>query len=561
MLACGFLKVSWQDASAQFNEPDLLDLAHKDAWLPGLVRPRWTCRDTSDTVKSASPTGAPERVKEIVHLASIGQPLSQARSLVHLLKIIVDAVKVHELLLELDIIHRDLSWFNLLCNPRHDPSALKVKGVRQGIPFIDYILSGEDSEPNCLVVDLDHAALMTQLYADDHDPWKHKCGTPMFVAIEVSSHREAAVGTITRDLMGRLCALDKPKYTDLFARAFPNGDKGFMAAFRKVHERERNRTDDMHDDFVPDCGTNPAELHRARHDMESLFWVTFWALLRASPLCGMLDDDSGGALKMFGDSMLDHKLGDETFRSMLWASSNMTRGMHSLLRERVGLLLRDMAAYVSIPWHRYTATVPDLPQNHAHIAFTRMLIVEIYQISNSGDILLDRKVPRNLHTVNTFNYRDNSSKPKRPLGTGSNPAVRPSQDMPRGDVGRASTDAPGADPARSTHEAASQRGTKRGTDTRDADGDASETNPASKRTKHTARSPEASEIRDISKLVDMIFDDRVLWFGVGDRDKTKARANTQGVVTAQASPNAQACETCVAGAVDEPNDVCMSPGD
>ncbi|EJD43803.1 hypothetical protein AURDEDRAFT_114584 [Auricularia subglabra TFB-10046 SS5] len=405
----------------------------------------------------------------------------------------------------------------------------------------------------------------------------------MFVAVELSSDKGEAVGTVTRTLLARLQALDKREYSDLLARAFPNGDKGFMAAFKMVHEREVNRINMMHDDYC-DARTDPEELHRARHDMESLFWVTFWALLRASPLFVPPDDASGDALKWLGDSMLDHKLGYETFRSTLWASSNLTSGMHLLLRERVGPLLRDMAAYVSIPWHRYTATVPDLPQNHAHIAFTRMLIVEIHQLSNSSDILFDRNVPRNLRTVKNFN-QDNSTKPKRPLGTGSKPATRLSQDVLRRSAGRVTAgaaedgqarttreaasqrgtkrgtgsrdvddgaSAPEDGEARTTREVASQRGTKRGTGTRDVEDGAGEPTPPPKRAKRAAGSPEAGETRDISTLVDMFFDDRVLWFGVGDREKTKAAANTQGNTTAQAGPSAGEGKTTVAGT--DPND-------
>lgn len=538
-LACGFLKVSWQDASAQFNEPDLLARAHADSWLPGLVRPRWTSRNVSDFVELHASSGAPKRVKEIVHLASIGQPLSQAASLVHLLKIIVDAIKVHELLLKVDILHRDLSWFNLLGNPWHDPSTLKDKPVRKGIPFIDFILTGKESEPNCLLLDLDHAALMKKLYADEHDARQHKSGTPMFVAVELSSDKAEGVGTITRQLMERLRALDKDEHSELLARAFPNGDNGFMAAMTQVFERERNRIDPMHDDyFVVGCGTNPKELHRARHDMESLFWVTFWALLRASPLSALVDDCSRDDLTSIGNAMLDHKLADEKFRAYFRTDHELHLVLHSLLSEKVGPLLRDMRTYISLPWHLYTATVPELPQNHAHIAFTRMLIVEIHQLSKKGNILFDRKLPRNLRSVKNFN-RDNYTKPKRPLGTGSSPAVRLSQDVHRGTVGRASVDTAAGDPARSTREAASQRGSKRGTGTRDVEGDAGDAKPAPKRAKCAPDSPDSSETRDISTLVDMFFDDRILWFGVGNREETKTAACAQGHVTAQAGPGAQ----------------------
>lgn len=99
----GFLKISWQDSDGRFREGELLSQAHKDGWVPGLVRHRSYERDEvrHAVIQHVDVDRRPEapdwhpmrRVKEVLHLASIGQPLSQCESLEHFLKVIYDGLE------------------------------------------------------------------------------------------------------------------------------------------------------------------------------------------------------------------------------------------------------------------------------------------------------------------------------------------------------------------------------------------------------------------------------------------------------------------------------------
>ncbi|EJD48483.1 hypothetical protein AURDEDRAFT_183400 [Auricularia subglabra TFB-10046 SS5] len=538
-LASGFLKVSWQDASARFNEPDLLERAHKGGWLPGLVR-HWSARRvTSRTVS----LGASERVQEIVHLASIGDPLSQCRSALHLLKVVFDAIGVHENLLGEDIIHRDLSWFNLLCNPRHDPATEKIKPVKSGVPSIDFILTGNPSEPCALVLDLDHGAVMTELYSEKYEPRSKKSGTPMFAAVELSSAIPEATGSVTVELLARLAAFDKlPEAWR--SRAFPGDEGRFMSVFNQIFELESLRLGPRHEHHR--AMTDPSSYHRPRHDMESLYWIVVWALLRASPLlegpAGLARDV---ALSGPANVLLSHKLGiNERGRTAI-LQNPPTECMHDVLSSRFGELLVDMATYIRIPWHLYEGKIEKLAPNHVHIAFRRMLLVKIYELwekNAAKDVMFNRKKPRSIRDESNFG-QDLGSRPSRSAGTPYSPAPS-STPASSGPSQSLAVQLGGSDKSMRPLSFAgieSQRGSKRSITDRDSEAlDLDDSQPSAKRLRiasasaaaepadgeeHPAEQPEPAaqldageqedDPRSIDRLVQAFWDDRILWFGAG----------------------------------------------
>lgn len=548
-LACGFLKVSWQDASSNFNEPALLERAHKGGWLPGLVRHRFAQRSPSKSVSLAGST----RVQEIVHLASIGSPLSQCRSALHLFKVVFDAIGVHENLLGEDILHRDLSWFNLLCDPRHDPST-DGRPIKLGVPTIEYILTDKESEPCALVLDLDHGAVMTELHSAAYKPRKGKSGTPMFAAVELSSEDPVKTTGFSPSLLKRLEAFDKlPE--ELRKRAYPNDDGTFMKVFNEIYDLEDSRSSVRHKHYG--ATTDPSSLHRPRHDMESLFWILLWALLRASPLFGTpagLTNDL--ALSETANILLNHRIGTKEEVRSGYRRDPPVSGLHPLFKS-FGELLIDMATYLRIPWHLYEGTVEGLSPKHVHIAFRRMLLVQIYELSLNNaakDVLFNRKMPRNIRNESNFG-QDRGETPTRSTGT-----FYPPYPLPAPDSSSASQNAvlrlrsgEGLVRPTSHRETASQRGSKRSAADRDPE-DVDEPQPSSKRSK-PAQGPTTAEsveqpaavqqaaadsqpdpaaksqddkARSIEKLVNAFWDDRILWFGVGSHRPHKANEMLAG---------------------------------
>lgn len=102
----GFVKVSWQNTASKFTEGRLLDHAHRTGWIPGLVRhiayhrevydANVSLDDQPNVVRAVDVDTKGQqltRVKEIVWLASVGQPLSQCEDLEHLLMVGYDALE------------------------------------------------------------------------------------------------------------------------------------------------------------------------------------------------------------------------------------------------------------------------------------------------------------------------------------------------------------------------------------------------------------------------------------------------------------------------------------
>lgn len=94
----GFFKMSWQDTSARATEGLILDKIHEKEWVPGVVRHRnWFREDSNDGIKP--PPGldghvkVPQRVREFIHLSTVGEPLSQAQTVRQLIYAIIDLIE------------------------------------------------------------------------------------------------------------------------------------------------------------------------------------------------------------------------------------------------------------------------------------------------------------------------------------------------------------------------------------------------------------------------------------------------------------------------------------
>ncbi|KZV79453.1 hypothetical protein EXIGLDRAFT_782324 [Exidia glandulosa HHB12029] len=401
----GFLKSSYQDASKTKKETQYLDIAHKGTWLPGLVR-HWPVAQVGDVIPETREEYV-KRQKEIVHLASLGDPLNKCTSVLHLLKVFYDAIETHfRLYKERGVIHRDLSWFNILCNPWHDPKTTPEggKSVQEDIPCIEQILTGDAAkEPCALLVDLDHSA--------GYEPGKRvatgarvRTGTPMFMACELSSSTKGLVyGDTSLKRLGRkLRAVEE--LGPVFERAFPGDDGTFMEKFQLVLKAEEERIE-----TGVNVTTDPQTAHLPRHDMESVFWVLLWCLVRACPEGAAFEDVKDGDFSNWANGMLHHTIGNETSR---WFQLNAAKGLGAMLHEDLAhfsTLIQDIAAYLVVPWALYKDMVDE---DHVHTAIRRLLLAQIHALANdpSKDVRLNTMQPR---VINLQNHTDYVSQPSR----------------------------------------------------------------------------------------------------------------------------------------------------
>ncbi|EJD54725.1 hypothetical protein AURDEDRAFT_110235 [Auricularia subglabra TFB-10046 SS5] len=448
--------MSWQQRR-KTKERELLDHAHGPGhWIPGLVRPypidtdgeslvvptpsdivrqRPTAGNTSERSAAqrsavdcaegplntrpsdhsmaeqqcSTPLGGLsdqnlrfiERVQEFLYIGSIGEPLSQAESPRELLYAVYDLLETHANLLEEEIIHRDVSWFNVMLKPAHH---IDKQANTQERPCIRKILHecGRHSDSKQLVssvllADLDHAADVKELERQSH--LRERTGTAMFIAAELSDPTEffylsdpGAWNTIFKALrwvddQGSLGAA-------ALLSAFPHGDGDFMAALREVSMRDQAREGDALQLERP--------VHSARHDGESIYWVFLWAFARARPRGTPLEGTTSRPSTRFSTFckiMLAHEVGDpgsglEHDRAPYMKDSSSLMALFHPDLAKFEELFIAMAAYLKIPWHLY----PELPVNHVHIAYRRMVIGFVLKTKAAVlDIALDTEQPRIMH--------------------------------------------------------------------------------------------------------------------------------------------------------------------
>ncbi|EJD52370.1 hypothetical protein AURDEDRAFT_158096 [Auricularia subglabra TFB-10046 SS5] len=163
---------------------------------------------------------------------------------------------------------------------------------------------------------------------------------------------------------------------DVFHRAFPNGDGGFMHRLRAVSVAESKRS------FSPPPLPTVAR-HERRHDGESFFWVLLWAVVcvsqrRSAPR-------GTAAIEQFLTAMNnptpDLALGQP--RREYWLTWGDARAFSSLFAQdlfSLGPLFARMSEYLHIPWHLYAVEdglMPDVDtnaRNHVHTALQRFIL-------------------------------------------------------------------------------------------------------------------------------------------------------------------------------------------
>ncbi|EJD52442.1 hypothetical protein AURDEDRAFT_181043 [Auricularia subglabra TFB-10046 SS5] len=368
----GFWKLSWQRSTPRSTEAQLLTFLHRDGWVPGLVRHHLeTSVRAGDDTAIFHPSGdGPGRVMDILHLGSVGQPLSQCETVGDMLDCMYDLIETHAHIAELGVIHRDVSYFNVLCKPRHYLTihpALKINHVIER-PCIGKIFGDSTAEPCVLLTDLDHATTLEELEKRPSDDLK-TVGTPMFMSVYLATP-DARWGfqlQSLRSLRVQLQAVEARR--DIFDLAFPNDDGTFMANFEKVIEAEELR------EVEPDEKI-PQARHDWRHDAESIYWVFLWAYARARPLG--TDPPEHGRFTLFCQAMLQHAMNGPAAQEArdVWLRPGEPTKLFAEELGRVQLLFQRFASYLSIPWHLYCGEGGPMEKcpDHAHIALRRLIL-------------------------------------------------------------------------------------------------------------------------------------------------------------------------------------------
>ncbi|KAF8519948.1 hypothetical protein JB92DRAFT_3288701 [Gautieria morchelliformis] len=132
------LKVYCRGLTRRFHEEDILRKIHEDGYLPGVPR---ILKDVSEHPFPLLRNHSLDRHREacMVPLTTTGESLSKCKDVLQFLKAMYDLTEVHRILVEKKgILHRDISWANILINYQHfeGPDENNIN-----IPFIDRILN------------------------------------------------------------------------------------------------------------------------------------------------------------------------------------------------------------------------------------------------------------------------------------------------------------------------------------------------------------------------------------------------------------------------------------
>ncbi|KAH7100780.1 hypothetical protein BKA62DRAFT_830720 [Auriculariales sp. MPI-PUGE-AT-0066] len=303
--------------------------------LPGLARLKlaWT-NITAVSTNPYDPTASgPERHVEVVVLSCVGQHITSCKTVQQSLFVMHDTIDVSRRLALKNVIHRDFSEGNVLCDPIYADG-------KQPTSFTcaQAATNTLNPSPQCLVIDLDHAKVVE---GGNADPAKFEVtGTPLYMSSELlpgagaMSWRERNIPTV-KELLPRIPSI----LSDRFEQMFP--EYKTFNALRTALTRVLEKTAKLFkDEDILETGDEPP-IHTPRHDLESIFWV--FSIFFASALPEGAENEPTDAFNNFMHDMHANN------RRELWFDT-IKKVLHPQLKALAPLLYKIARLLFCIPW-------------------------------------------------------------------------------------------------------------------------------------------------------------------------------------------------------------------
>ncbi|KAI0772804.1 hypothetical protein BD413DRAFT_473567, partial [Trametes elegans] len=379
------IKEYYHSSDRRYKEDKLLQHAHAEGSMPGLVRSVW-----GDAVKYdrdhelAFTDGKTTKTKRRLVLVDMGYKLECAKSINDLLMTAYDVLEVHRTLVrERSILHRDMSLFNILMYPKRSswPEVQALGHYKDHPALIDEVLAGKSTDPDkrmarCLLIDLDNGAMV-----DDSDPdvtrdeLGFRTGTPMYIA------RAVAAGRVPGHAFASIRFWKMPLLS-------PEARALYVAA----HGEERyNRYNDgegtYHGGVRPSTELKPKDIsdlaksvpfyHRWEYDAESVFWTLYSVLLRVIPQGAQFSTDAQRILSNMWETLSRHTIEDSNksdSRTPLLLMDEIDSFLEVFAPEMhdVARMLFNMAMEVA-PSYAFMTTLPP-HDDHLHEAMQRLIL-------------------------------------------------------------------------------------------------------------------------------------------------------------------------------------------
>ncbi|KAI0772783.1 hypothetical protein BD413DRAFT_473673, partial [Trametes elegans] len=369
------IKEYYLDDDRRYEEGELLEHAHAEGYIPGLVRSVWAEDVMSDGRKVMVKDGSYTRRKRRIILADSGAKLEWAASVNDLLMVIYDVLEAHRTLVrKRAILHRDMSLYNILMYPELSSwPMMQAKGYYKDSPaLIDEVLAGKLSDPDerkahCLLIDLDNAA---RLDGNDTKVIRHelgfRTGTPIYIARAVAQG-EVPPSIFQLHRMPPLSPQAKEKYVSVYGEERYNlyNDEGYT-----IHGG--NPFDELNRD---DAKGPVTFYHRWEYDAESVFWTLYSVLIRVVPQGITISDSAQALLRDRWTLLVGHTIAVEKVdRRNSLLSEAVTKlislfvpTMHDVARLLDAMARQVAPSYASMP-------TPPPQEDHLHEALQRLIL-------------------------------------------------------------------------------------------------------------------------------------------------------------------------------------------
>ncbi|KAL5523290.1 hypothetical protein ACEPAF_1557 [Sanghuangporus sanghuang] len=423
-------KYSWYRTVDCWQEHKLL---HELQDAPGIVRLDDELSDASLETNAADSCGLDEdsRVCGLLVLRTIGYPLCACESVLEFLEAMYDLLEgkydahfssslylnpsqvLRYLTQEKNILHRDVSWSNILIRPKEYRDLRRTGVVKESrrrsgtndehgtshrYRFVSDIFEEDRWEVRVALADFDHASYVRTVSEDEP---RARVGTPMFMAEDVLSTRNSSAMTpfsrISRKVLGQALNGCVDKYAN-------NQEKREWDEFYEHFTELRWKIEPEEDN---DNALLQSFRHGAVHDAESVVYLCLLFFNRLWPFdeyierseIGSLEENRGKLFEIFAG----RRCGRPTVRFDLPDRTSIATGQRF---EPAYNMLKAMLSYVSFPWYNVAETGRrERYEFHLHDFMQRLILKEIRRLRSSGDPIFIEENPLPItmpYTVPTY---------------------------------------------------------------------------------------------------------------------------------------------------------------
>ncbi|KAL5499267.1 hypothetical protein ACEPAH_1785 [Sanghuangporus vaninii] len=390
-------KYSWF-GKAQFDRERLLLETLKDA--PGVVH---IDSNLSQACLEENIPYVPEfgmdkeyiRKRSLLVLKTIGFPLCACESVLEFLECMYDLLEVLRYLVqEKNILHRDVSWGNVLIRPIEFGPLVDVKAsiaksqenyesssklyIFHTNRFISDIFNENNLKVRVSLADFDHAVDIT---CENDDDLKNATGTPMFMADDVLAPEVSLAGVFSDIAEGIRQAATLDNLDEKYANHEEKLEwDGFYENFEHLKQKIASRWDKKNE-------IRTTFRHGAVHDAESVFYLCLLFFNRLWPLDEVVKESDVKALREdrgdFFDVLACRGSNRNTARVFDLPRAGFVQGKKY---DPFFVMLQSIRMYLEIAWYNVAATGRgERYEFHLHDYIQRLFLKEIKRLRDSGD--------------------------------------------------------------------------------------------------------------------------------------------------------------------------------